>query len=93
MTSLSSTLEGTWVSTHFSKGPGSSSSSSSGKNSAEYISARTPQTIEEPKLTTPRIKGRPKMGCLSLMSLRSSTFSTSPSGPRTTMDCFCGPRM
>ena len=70
----------------------SSSSSSSGKKEAEYMRAFTPLAMEEPKLKMPRIKGRPRMGCLSLMRTRSSTFSSSwPSGLRTTMARFSGP--
>ena len=44
------------------EGSSSSASPSSGKNSAEYISALTPLYIEPPKLTTPRIRGQPSTG-------------------------------
>ena len=51
-------------SSHFSNREGSSwgSSSPSPATSAEYIRALTPLYMEEPKLTTPRIRGRPTMG-------------------------------
>ena len=38
------------------------SPSSSGKKSAEYISAFTPRTMESTKVTAPRSTGRPRMG-------------------------------
>ena len=57
------------------------------------MSAFTPDTMDEAKFTTPRMSGQPQMGWRSLMSFRSSTFVTSPSGERTTMACFCGPRI
>ena len=70
----------------------SGSSSSSGKKEAEYINAWTPLAREEQKLKTPRSSGRPRAGCLSLMSTRSSTCSSSPpSGLRTTTAFFSGP--
>ena len=69
-------------------GSASASSSSSGKKSAEYIRALTPLYMEEKKVTTPRIRGRRTMGLESLLTFRSSTFSTMPSGARTTMACL-----
>ena len=64
----------------------------SGKKEAEYINALTPLAREEQKLKTPRSSGRPRAGCLSLMSTRSSTCSSNPpSGLRTTTAFFSGP--
>ena len=82
-------------SSHASKRDGSSvSPSSSGKNSAEYIRARTPSTMEATKVTIPRIRGRPSTGNRSLMN-RSwlSRMARVPSGLRTTTACFFGPRI
>ena len=81
------------LSSHCSNLEGSSGvSSSSGIKEAEYISALTPLAMEEQKLNTPRRKGNPKTGCLSLMSTRSSTCSANvPSGLRTTTAFFSGP--
>jgi hypothetical protein len=92
MTAFSSFSEPNFFSNHVSNLDGFASSSS-GKNSAEYMSALTPATIESPKFTTPRMSGQPSQGFLSLVSFSSSTLVTMPSGPRTTMDCFSGPRM
>ena len=64
------------------------SPSSSGKKSAEYISALTPLTMEDPKLTTPRMSGHVRM---LFLFLTGSTLVTSPSGPRTTMARLSGP--
>ena len=72
--------------------PGSSCSSS-GRRSAEYVSACMPLTIESRNTTTPRMSGQPRIGCFSLTRCSSSTFSTSPSSVRQTMACFSGPRM
>ena len=63
-------------------------SSSSGKNSAEYMSAFTPETIDEAKFTTPRMSGHFAMP---VRFLSGSTFVTMPSGPRTTIDRLSGP--
>ena len=52
-----------------------------------------PLTMESRKVTTPRMTGRPSTGYLSRTSFSSSTLVTSPSGARTTMACFSGPRM
>ena len=86
-TAFSSFSEPNFPSNHFSNLLGSAFSSS-GKKSAEYISAFTPPYIEEPKLTTPRISGQVIQP---LFFFSGSTFSTSPSGLRTTMARFSGP--
>ena len=73
---------------------GSSSSSPSAANWAENMRAVTPLYMESQKLTTPRIRGQPRTGCLSLMNFSSfSWISSSPSGFRTTTACFFGPRI
>ena len=71
-----------FFSSHISSLEGSSgSSSSSGKNSAEYISAFTPSTMEATKVTTPRMMGSPNRGYLSLTSFSSlSRMASWPSG-------------
>ena len=74
------------VSSHWSNLDGSPSSS--GKKSAEYMSAFTPFTIDEPKLTTPRMSGHVRMPVRFLIG---STFETRPSGPRTTTARLSGP--
>ena len=73
---------------HCSNLDGCASSSSSGKNSAEYMSAFTPDTIDEAKFTTPRISGHL---ATPVRFLSGSTFVTRPSGPRTTMERLSGP--
>ena len=55
--------------------------------------ALTPLTMLSRNVTLPRIRGRPRIGYLSLMSFSSSSLMTSPSGPRTTIHCFSGPRI
>ena len=59
----------------------------------DFMAACMPFTMESRKVTTPRINGQPRIGCLSLTRCSSSTFSTSPSGVRQTMACMRGPRM
>jgi len=85
-TAFSSFSEPSFCSSHFSNFEGSASCS--GKKSAEYMSAFTPFTIEEPKFTTPRMSGHVRMPVFFLIG---STFRTSPSGPRTTMARLSGP--
>ena len=73
---------------HCSNLDGCASASSSGKNSAEYMSAFTPDTIDEAKFTTPRISGHL---AIPVRFLSGSTFLTRPSGPRTTIERLSGP--
>ena len=49
--------------------------------------------MELMNVTAPRRIGTPRMGYLLLMNFRSVTLVTSPSGERTTMASFSGPRM
>ena len=56
--------------------------------------AFTPLTMLSKNVTLPRMSGRPKTGYLSLMSFSSSSLTTRPpSGSRTTIACFSGPRI
>ena len=49
--------------------------------------------MESTKMTSPRMKGQPRAGCLSFTSFRGSTFSVMPSAVRQTMACLSGPRI
>ena len=89
-TAFSSFSEPNFFSNHCSNLDGCSCSSS-GKNSAEYMSAFTPFTMDDRKLTTPRMSGsaRKPVCFLTGSSLRSSV----PSALRRTMARCSGPCM